>query len=58
MTLRRSKGDQEGEGAKKGIPFGRHVLTGPVTAVGDYTDMSGVSEGPLFRPVNRHGRVG
>lgn len=57
-TLRRSKGDQEGEGTKKGIPFGRHALTCPVTAVRDYMDMSGVSEGPLFRPINRHGQVG
>ncbi len=58
VTLRRSKGDQEGEGAKKGIPFGRHALTCPVTAVIDYTDMSQISEGPLFRPINRHGQVG
>jgi site-specific recombinase XerD len=58
ITLRRSKGDQEGEGAKIGIPFGRHSLTCPVTAVRDYMDMSHVSEGPLFRPVNRHGHVG
>jgi len=35
VTLRRSKGDQEGEGLKKGIPFGRHALTCPVTAVRD-----------------------
>lgn len=58
ITLRRSKSDQEGEGAKKGIPFGRHTLTCPVTAVRDYMDMSHVSDGPLFRPVNRHGQIG
>jgi len=58
VTLRRSKGDQEGEGAKKGIPFGRHALTCPVGAVRDYMDMSGISEGPLFRPINRHGTIG
>ncbi len=57
VTLRRSKGDQEGEGAKKGIPFGRHALTCPVSAVRAYMDMSHFTEGPLFRPVNRHGQV-
>lgn len=56
--LRRAKGDQEGQGMKKGISFGRHARTCPVTAVRDYMDMSGVSEGPLFRPINRHGQVG
>lgn len=58
VTLRRSKGDQEGEGAKKGIPFGRHALTCPVTAVGDWADMSQISDGALFRPINRHGQIG
>jgi len=58
VTLRRSKGDQEGEGAKKGIPFGRHALTCPVGAVRDWLDMSAISEGALFRPINRHGQVG
>jgi integrase len=58
VTLRRSKADQEGEGAKKGIPFGRHLLTCPVTAVRGYMDMSQTSEGPLFRPINRHGHIG
>lgn len=58
VTLRRSKGDQEGEGAKKGIPFGRHMLTCPVTAIRDYMDMSQITDGALFRPVNRHGQIG
>jgi site-specific recombinase XerD len=58
ITLRRSKGDQEGEGVKKGIPFGRHGLTCPVTATRDYMDMSRVTGGPLFRSVNRHGQIG
>ncbi len=50
VTVRRSKGDQEGEGAKKGIPFGRHALTCPVTAVRDWMDMSQVSEGATLPP--------
>ncbi len=58
VTLRRAKGDQEGEGTKKGIPFGRHALTCPVGAVRDWVDMSAINDGPLFRPINRHGQVG
>jgi integrase len=58
VRLRRSKGDQEGEGTKKGIPFGRHGLTCPVTAVRDYMDMSHITDGALFRPINRHGQIG
>jgi hypothetical protein len=58
VTLRRSKSDQEGEGAKKGIPFGRHALTCPVTAVSARSDMSQISDGALFRPVDRHGQMG
>ena len=58
VTLRRAKGDQEAAGTTKGIPFGRHALTCPVMAVRDWMDMSEISEGPLFRSVNRYGHVG
>ncbi len=57
VTVRRAKGDQEGAGTIKGIPFGRHGLTCPVTAVRDWLDMSGITDGPVFRPINRHGQI-
>jgi len=38
--------------------LGRHALTCPVTAVIDYVDMSAINQGPVFRPINRHGHVG
>jgi site-specific recombinase XerD len=57
VTLRRSKTDQEGEGRKVGIPHGRGNETCPVRAVRFWLDGAGISEGPLLRSVNRHGRV-
>ncbi len=58
VTVRRSKGDQEGAGTRKGIPFGRYAETCPVMAVRGWMDMSCVMEGPIFRPINRHGQIG
>lgn len=57
ITLRRSKTDQEGEGRKVGIPRGRHAETCPVRALTAWLERAGITEGPVFRPVNRHGQV-
>jgi integrase len=56
IHLRRSKTDQEGAGRKIGVPFGRTRFC-PVTALGLWRERSGVAEGPLFRPVDRRGRI-
>lgn len=56
ITLRRSKTDQEGAGRKIGIPFGRTKWC-PVTALERWLERAGVSEGPIFRPVDRHGAI-
>jgi site-specific recombinase XerD len=58
VRLRRSKTDQEGEGDVKGIPWGSHLETCPVRAVRAWLEASQVTEGPLFRAVDRHGRLG
>lgn len=55
VTVRRSKTDQEGGGIEKAIPHGRFVR--PVALLRDWLDAAGISEGPLFRPVSRSGRV-
>lgn len=57
INVRRSKTDQTGEGRTIGIPFarGRHC---PVRTFETWRDMVRISEGPLFRPVTRHGRIG
>jgi site-specific recombinase XerD len=58
VTLRRSKTDQEGAGRKVGIPYGSNPETCPVRTLQTWLDLSTVGEGPVFRALNRHGRVG
>ncbi|HWQ55914.1 MAG TPA: tyrosine-type recombinase/integrase [Bryobacteraceae bacterium] len=58
ITLRRSKTDQEGEGRKVAIPYGSNPDTCPVRALDDWLAASGITTGPLFRYVNRHGQLG
>lgn len=57
ITLRRSKTDPAGQGRPVGIPYGSTPATCPVRALQDWLAGAGISEGPVFRPVNRHGRV-
>lgn len=58
VTLRRSKTDQLGEGRKIGIPNGTAAATCPVAAVKGWLKLAGIRDGPLFRPINRHGQLG
>ncbi|MEN9933432.1 MAG: hypothetical protein RLZZ387_11 [Chloroflexota bacterium] len=55
--LRRSKTDQEGQGMTKGIPYGSIPHTCPVRALRRWLEMSSLTEGPLFRPIDRHGNI-
>ncbi len=57
ITIRKSKTDQVRQGRKLGIPFGSNPETCPVRAVLGWLDSSGIQEGALFRPVNRHGQL-
>lgn len=57
VTLRRSKTDQEGQGRKKGLPYGSNPDTCPVRSLRAWIEASGITTGPLFRPVNRHGQM-
>jgi integrase len=56
ITLRRSKTDQDGLGRKIGIPIGRSKWC-PVTALEGWLEASGIGDGPVFRRLDRHGRV-
>lgn len=56
VTLRRSKTDQEGQGIVKGIPRGKKGRC-PVRAVEAWLAAASISEGPMFRPIDRHGNV-
>lgn len=55
VLVRRSKVDQESAGFEKAIPHGRFIR--PVALVRDWLDAACITEGPVFRPVFRSGRV-
>lgn len=55
VMVRRSKVDQEGRGFEKAIPHGRFIR--PVALLREWLEAAGITEGPIFRPVSRSGRV-
>lgn len=57
ITLARSKTDQEGRGAKKHIPRMDDDLC-PVAALQAWLSEAGIRTGPIFRKVDRWGKVG
>jgi len=57
VQLRRSKTDQEGEGRTVGIPRGSEGAC-PVTALRAWLAGAEITEGLVFRSVNRHDQVG
>ncbi len=56
VTIRRSKTDQEGEGQTVAVPRGDRLK--PVEAIEAWLAAVQLSDGPLFREVDRHGRLG
>src|SRR3954453_7751559 len=58
VKLRRSKTDPEGKGRDVGIPYGSTPSTCPVRSLAAWKTAAGISEGALFRGVDRHGHVG
>ncbi|WP_246701435.1 site-specific integrase [Rhodopseudomonas sp. BR0G17] len=54
--IRSSKTDQDGEGATLPIPRGRKLR--PVAALEAWLSAAGITEGPIFREITRHGRLG
>jgi integrase len=57
IMLRRSKTDQDGAGRKIGIPYGANPETCPVRVLQDWMELAGITAGPLFRSLNRHGKL-
>jgi integrase len=53
LTVRKSKTDQEGAGARVGIPYGSDPTTCPVRSLKRWLDVSGITEGAIFRPIVR-----
>lgn len=58
LFVRQSKTDQEGVGLIKGVPYGDHVDTCPVTALRTWLQHAGIESGPLFRRFYRGGAIG
>lgn len=56
LHIGRSKTDQEGKGTH--IPVPRGDALKPVAALEAWLKASGITEGPIFRGIDRHGRVG
>jgi len=51
-----SKTDQEGKGEQLPVPNGQTLK--PVAALDAWLEAAAITEGPIFRSVDRHGRVG
>src|SRR3982751_5216357 len=57
VRLSHSKTDQEGAGRKIGIPYGSNPETCPVRVLHAWMEEAGITSGPLFRSITRHGQV-
>lgn len=57
ITIRRSKTDQEGAGATIAVPFGG-LGTDTAEAIEGWRVVSGITTGPLFVSIDRHGNLG
>lgn len=58
VLVERSKTDQEQKGFVKIVSYGSDPATCPVRAVKDWLELSGLVDGPVFRPIDRHERIG
>lgn len=58
IVVRRSKTDQEAAGRQVGIPYGSNSASCPVRNLKAWLELASITDGPLFRPVDRHGRIG
>lgn len=57
LTIRRSKTDQEAQGERIPVAFGRSQDTCPVRALRAWLDASNITTGAIFRHVDRHGNI-
>jgi len=58
VRLGKSKTDQEGQGRPVALPYGSDPRTCPVRALRTWLQQAGISDGPLFRAIDRYGLVG
>ncbi len=57
ILLRKSKTDQAGTGIEKSIPYLKNQSVCPVRALQAWIKKSGITDGPLFRKIDRHGKI-
>ncbi|WP_284948050.1 site-specific integrase [Acidisoma cladoniae] len=57
LLITRSKTDKEGAGAEIGLSRGRAMATCPVTALERWLEQAEIAAGPIFRKVDRWGKV-
>lgn len=57
VALAPARSDRAGAPRLKGVPYGAHEATCPVRAYLAWLAAAGITAGPVFRPVNRHGTV-
>jgi len=58
LHIHQSKTDQEQEGQKIGIPYGKNLHTCPVRAIQTWIYRAQLKDGPLFRAVYKKGGLG
>jgi site-specific recombinase XerD len=58
IRVRRSKTDPEAKGITVALPYGSTAATCPVRSYRTWIAGAGITCGPAFRSVDRHGRVG
>ena len=57
VRVRRSKTDPEARGALVALPYGSTAATCPVRSYRAWLSTAGITAGPAFRAVDRHGRL-
>jgi len=57
VTIRRDKTDQEGARREIGLVYGSTAATCPVRTLRAWLDAAGIAAGPVFRAVDKGGRV-
>lgn len=58
ITMQNNKTGQDGQENKKSIHYGSHLDTCPIRSLQDWLQATKITNGPLFRSINRHGQVG
>ena len=57
ILLRKSKTDQTGAGHILGLANGSHPATCPVRSLRQWIRVAHIYDGPVFRPIDRHGNI-